>query len=120
MLCVIRIAAYFPQILLEGDSTSGSVFLSEEGRLILDQLREDCDHEGTFLRETVKEDKNYGVESQSLYQSYRKWCQDNGYSPVGANKFKSAVLRVFPDVTYERAVNKCGQKETVIHGIAKS
>lgn len=92
----------------------------EEGHMVLDQLREDCDHEGTFLRETVKEAKNGSVESQRLYQSYRKWCQDNGYSPVGANKFKSAVLRGFPGASYERRSNKVHQKTTVIKGIALS
>ena len=93
---------------------------SEEGRVLLEQLREDYDHEGTFLRETVKEDKNGNVESQSLYQSYRKWCMENGYSPVGANKFKSAVLRMFPDVTYKREPNEVHQKTTFIEGIALS
>ena len=88
--------------------------------MVLEQLREDCDHEATFLRETVKEDKNGKVESQPLYQSYRNWCQNNGYSPVGANKFKSAVLRVFPDVTYLRTVTNLHMKVTVIHGIAES
>lgn len=93
---------------------------SEEGRVLLEQLREDCDHEGTFLRETVHSDENGEVESQPLYRSYRFWCEDNGYSPVGANKFKSAVLRVFPDVTYMRIVTNLHMKVTVIHGIAKS
>ena len=93
---------------------------SEEGRMVLEQLREDCDHEGTFLRETVHADENGNVESQSLYMSYRNWCQNNGYSPVGANKFRSAVLRMFPDVTYKRVTNEVRQKTTVIEGIAIS
>ena len=92
----------------------------EEGRMVLEQLREDCDHERTFLRETVKEAKNGRVESQSLYQSYRIWCQNNGYSPVGANNFKSAVLREFPGAVYDREVNEARQKVTVIRGIAYS
>jgi P4 family phage/plasmid primase-like protien len=105
-LCKLREQKIFPQC--------------EEGRMVLEQLREDCDHERTFLRETVKEDKHGKVESQALYQSYRVWCQNNGYSPVGANNFKNAILREFPGVTSNRRFNEYRQKVTVIQGIAYS
>ena len=92
---------------------------SAEGSLALDQLRAESDHEATFLSETVQTDPEGEVNSMSLYTSYRRWCQENGYnSPVCSAKFKNALLRMFPEVQYIRRRDKIDGRITVITGIS--
>ena len=92
---------------------------SEEGRLALEQLRAESDHEATFLSETVRADPE-GVESfMRLYSAYREWCQDNGFnSPVSSSKFKNAILRVFPDAIFVRRRQEYLGRISVIEGIS--
>ena len=92
---------------------------SEEGRLALEQLRAESDHEATFLSETVRADPE-GVEPfMRLYSAYREWCQDNGFnSPVSSSKFKNAILRVFPDAIFTRKRKEYLGRISVIEGIS--
>lgn len=92
--------------------------LSEESRRTLEQLRAESDHEATFLSETVQADPEGGVNSMSLYTSYRRWCQNNGYNPVCSARFKNALLRVFPDANYTRKRDGSQRRITEIEGIS--
>ena len=93
---------------------------SEEGRLALEQLRSESDHEATFLGETVQPDPEGEVASMRLYGEYRKWCQDNGYNPVCSARFKNAIPRLFPDVNFTRRRDKFLGRISVIEGISYS
>ncbi len=43
-------------------------------------------------------DREQAVPSDSVYQHYRRWCQDNGYSPVAVNKFWMQLQMHMPGV----------------------
>ena len=92
---------------------------SKESRQAVEQLRIESDHEATFLDETVQADPEGEVDSMPLYATYRRWCQENGYtSPVCSARFKNAVLRIYPDVRYTRKSDKAQGRVTVIEGIS--
>ena len=75
-----------------------------EGEALLAELREDCDHEKTFLAETTMEAKaEKFVGAKILYDIYRDWMEDNGYRAMGAANFKHAVRRLYPTM-------RCGRK----------
>ena len=67
------------------------------GREIREELRSDCDHEQTFLREHTEVAPCSWCSSDELFKSYRGWMLDNGYRAVGAANFKRAVWRLYPD-----------------------
>jgi putative DNA primase/helicase len=90
----------------------------EDGRLDLEQLREDSDHERTFLRETVKvsADPNEYLETRNLYLRYKDWANEGGYRPVAENKFVTAVKREYPNAVMDR--KRIGSsRPTVVYGI---
>ena len=89
----------------------------EEGRLILDEHMADCDHEVAFLREeTEAASPNEYLVALSLYKDYSDWAKDRGYYPVGYDKFREAVLRVYPNAVFDR--KRIGvRRPTVVYGI---
>ena len=92
---------------------------SEESRQAVEQLRAESDHEATFLGETVQADPEGEVGSMRLYRDYRGWCSDNGYnSPVCSARFKTALLRKYPDARYSRRRSEYHGRITVIEGIS--
>ena len=75
-----------------------------EGEALLAELREDCDHEKTFLAETTMEaNAEKFVGAKILYDIYRDWMEDNGYRAMGAANFKHAVRRMYPTM-------RCGRR----------
>lgn len=79
-----------------------------------------CDHEREFLTEFVEVADGRVVGTQSLYSRYRDWARDNGYRPVGAANFKSAVMRVFPGTITERRRTVSGQNTCYVNIMMKS
>ena len=73
-----------------------------EGAALKEEHRLSCDHEREFLTEHVEVAPGEWIGSQCLYDRYREWAKGNGYHPVGATNFKSAVMRVFPGTFTER------------------
>ena len=88
-----------------------------EGGALLAKMRDNSDREQKFLREETKAatpDKYLGA--LHLYGNYKSWAERRGYRAVGYDKFRDAVLRVYPNITSGRkTVN--GQKDTVFYGI---
>lgn len=74
-----------------------------EGEALLAELREDCDHEKTFLTETTMgANAETFIGAKRLYDIYRDWMDDNGYRAMGAANFKHAVRRLYPTMRYGR------------------
>ncbi len=74
-----------------------------EGEELIAELREDCDHEKTFLVETtMAANADMFVGAKRLYDIYRDWMDDNGYRAMGASNFKHAVQRQYPTMRYGR------------------
>jgi len=89
----------------------------DEGAVLLAKMREDSDREQKFLREETKAatpDKFLGA--LNMYDTYKKWILDRGYYPVGYDKFRDAVLRVYPNIASGRKTIR-GRKDTVFYGI---
>ena len=88
-----------------------------EGAVLLAKTREESDREQKFLREETKAatpDKFLG--GLNMYDSYKQWMSDRGYYPVGYDKFRDAILRVYPDIPSGRkTIHK--RKDTVYYGI---
>ena len=81
------------------------------GEKILEQLREDCDHERTFLQETVFAANGAHISTETLYEKYKCWMNTNGYRAKGKGNFQNDVQRVYPDVYKERERTENGRKE---------
>lgn len=94
----------------------------EEGKAIREELREDCDHERTFLRETTVEDNDRDsgwVSTKELFEDYQKWMSNNGYyRHVGMANFKKAVRRIYPASTCEKRRTEDGNIH-VFYGLKK-
>ena len=88
-----------------------------DGEVLLEKMREDSSREQKYLREETKAatpDKFLG--GLNMYDNYRQWMGDRGYYPVGYDKFRDAILRVYPNIRYGRkTIHK--QKDTVYYGI---
>jgi len=84
---------------------------SKAGRQIREQHRAACDHERTFLLETMEAHNGSSINSKSLFASYREWATENGYRPCAMQRFSEAVNRVFPDAYKDRRRNQHGTQE---------
>ena len=88
-----------------------------EGAVLLAKMREDSDREQKYLREETKAatpDKFLGA--LNMYDDYKQWMGDRGYYPVGYDKFRDAILLVYPNIPFGRkTINK--RKDTVFFGI---
>lgn len=69
-----------------------------DGAALMEEHRRECDKEGTFLREWYEEAEGEMVESKEVHEAYKRWCNEQGYSPKGDNRFSADVRRVFPKV----------------------
>lgn len=88
-----------------------------EGAALLAKMREDSDREQKFLREETQmaiPDKFLGA--LDLYDNYKQWMSDRGYYPVGYDKFRDAILRVYPNISSGRKTIR-RRKDTVFYGI---
>jgi P4 family phage/plasmid primase-like protien len=61
-----------------------------------DQYRADCSPARSFLLETCREEAGSQVPTQTLYEQYRRWCQENGYQALGERQFGKEVFRTYP------------------------
>jgi putative DNA primase/helicase len=90
--------------------------LRQQGRFIVpstcqedaDKLRSDSNPARVFLHEHYSAGQQGFLTTAQVYQSYRDWCQANGYFPLADRGFGREVARCFP--TVER-------KQKVIDGI---
>ncbi len=90
----------------------------EEGRVALEQLREDSDHERAFLREATEasSDPEKYLETHDMYLRYKTWALECGYRPVAECNFLKAVKRVYPTAIIDR--KRVGtSRPTVAYGI---
>jgi phage/plasmid-associated DNA primase len=62
-----------------------------------------------FLTETCEEKPDGQIRCEVLYQAYRRWCEENGYSPLADRAFGKEVVRVFPRVERRRVGPRGGQ-----------
>lgn len=69
-----------------------------DGAAMVEEHRQECDKEGTFLRERYEAKENELVESKTVYDGYRTWCGEQGYNSKGESRFADEVRRVFPTV----------------------
>ena len=76
---------------------------AKEGLQIKEKHREDCDHERTFLLENYNSGNGF-IECQLLYEKYKNWMRDNGYTSCGKQKFNRALTRVFDKVLKSREI----------------
>lgn len=76
--------------------------LPEASQRIIRDHRNGCDHEACFLQERVVETPEEWIPRQQLYIMYRGWCENNGYKPFGADRFKNAVKITFPNAEEKR------------------
>ena len=53
---------------------------------------------GSYLEENTIKSAGNTISCASLYENYKKWCQDNGHSPYSKNKFGRRL--------YERHITK--------------
>lgn len=74
-----------------------------EGAAVKGQHRYRCDHEKEFLKEHTEDGSGECVPSDSLYRTYRRWMEDNGYKPCGAGKFDDAVKEAHPNAMKKRS-----------------
>jgi P4 family phage/plasmid primase-like protien len=88
-----------------------------EGAALLAKMREESDREQKFLREetkTASSDTYLGA--LKMYDNYKSWAERRGYRAVGYDKFRDAVLRVYPNIGSGRKIVD-GRKDTVFFGI---
>lgn len=75
---------------------------TKEGRKVKEMHRDDCDHERCFLISHYAEKIDSYVEGKLVYSHYKEWMNDNGFRPIGNQRFIRAVERVFKKVFYEQ------------------
>jgi len=88
-----------------------------EGEALLAKMREESDREQKFLREeTEAADSKEYLGALNMYDKYKIWAERRGYRAVGYDKFRDAVLRVYPNIGSGRKMVE-GKKDTVFYGI---
>ena len=71
-----------------------------------------------FLTETCEISSDGHEPCGSLYQSYRRWCQDSGYAPLADRAFGKEVKRAFPNARRRQAGPR-GSRFWVYAGIVR-
>jgi P4 family phage/plasmid primase-like protien len=69
-----------------------------------------------FLAESTTESIGGNVPCAWLYQSYTRWCEANGYSPLADRAFGKEVVRVFPKAERKK-VTRLGCRQWSYCGI---
>jgi P4 family phage/plasmid primase-like protien len=80
------------------------------------QHHDDCDPEGSWLRENYQRSETGRMESRSLYAAYRVFATENGYGILSASKLNTAVTRVFG--VHKSQYRAAGQVVTGFLGLA--
>ncbi|MFH1842208.1 MAG: phage/plasmid primase, P4 family [bacterium] len=78
---------------------NGQFTKSALGDEALEEYRAEVNPARLFLTERCYEDPGGFIACESLYGSYKSWCDANGYHPLGERMFGKEVIRVFPAVT---------------------
>jgi putative DNA primase/helicase len=69
-----------------------------------------------FLTETCEENSYAEISCSSLYDAYKKWCNENGYRQLGERQFGKEVKRLFPR-SEKRRTSQQGDREYKYFGI---
>ncbi len=69
-----------------------------------------------FLADTCQESPYSSTQTLELYKEYRKWCDSNGYKPLGERMLGKQVKRQFPSCQ-KRRLGSDGDRVTVYEGI---
>ena len=88
-----------------------------EGIAIKSEHRENCDLEGSFLRDNYEFDPNSQCGTTHVYSEYQAMMRENGYRAAGMSKLSEAVRRVFPKVFKEKCVLENGKRIHVWYGL---
>jgi P4 family phage/plasmid primase-like protien len=68
----------------------------------LKEYRTESNPARLFLTENCVEKSDGQIRCDLLYNSYVRWCQENGYSPLAERGFGKEVRRVYPKVERRR------------------
>ncbi|HTK77109.1 MAG TPA: phage/plasmid primase, P4 family [Gemmataceae bacterium] len=68
----------------------------------LQQYREESNPARMFLIDHYKAAEEGLVKTADVYEGYRKWCEQNGYRPLGDRSFGKEVHRAFPSTRRQR------------------
>jgi len=83
----------------------------------VEEYRRDSDPARAFLLENFICSPNAGDTScADVYQSYRQWCEDNGYKALGERTFGKQIKAIFPSVERRRSGPR-GDRQYVYHGL---
>lgn len=91
-----------------------------EGIELLAKMREDSDHETTFLKEKTEVNPDKYLEVLKLFDDYVAWTKRLNYRSVGYDRFRDAILRLYPNADFKRKNVPPGVKATVIQGVGWS
>lgn len=84
----------------------------------LDDYRIEANPAREFLLEACEDSDRQGeIDASALYRAYHKWCESNGYRPLGNRQFGKEVRRVFRWV--ERVRSSEIRRPWVYRGIRK-
>lgn len=111
-----RQSGELPGILLW--AITGLQILRAEGRFIepmlcklaLEDYRGEANPARAFLSENYAADESCVVEAGLVYNTYRKWCEENGYRALGERMFGKEVKRVFFESDRKRIGGKSNRK----------
>jgi P4 family phage/plasmid primase-like protien len=85
-----------------------------ECREVLEEHRRDSNPARSFLMEMFVEDPNgVPIQTRTVYEGYKLWCQNNGHRPLSNTNFGKEVRRAFPSVdnhNHRFPDNKGGQQ----------
>ena len=59
-----------------------------------DSYREEQDRMGQFVADHCEYKEGHQVEQAVIYKQYQYWCSNNGYHPMGSNKFRKQLLKL--------------------------
>jgi P4 family phage/plasmid primase-like protien len=69
-----------------------------------------------FLNECCQASIFETIATNELYTAYKKWCNDNGYRPLGERQFGKELFRVFP-ATEKKRIGTGDNRFMSYHGI---
>jgi putative DNA primase/helicase len=102
--------------------------LREQGRFTeskvctkaLEAYRNEANPARAYLQGHWQEAPEKKVPCAELYQAYRQWCHDNGYSPLSNGYFAKEVYRTFPSCQSKYATLATGSRAWVFIGIQRA
>lgn len=80
-----------------GRFTTPEISISE-----LEEYRDELNPARRFLREFTKADPSESVAVRTLYDAYRKWCEETNTRPMPDSAFGKEISRIYPEVLRRR------------------